>query len=138
MAEKTMWAEVDKEGRLVLPAEFAALFGLAPGARMRIEPDVNALRLHRPIQHLAFGAFIELEEGIEGLCHVSELDEKHVEKPTEFLNIGQEVEMKIRLAGAIALALGLEAPGVHVAGAPALQTLPSAPGPWDLPRILGL
>jgi small subunit ribosomal protein S1 len=42
-----------------------------------------------------FGAFVELEEGIEGLCHVSELDEKHVEKPTEFLNIGQEVEMKI-------------------------------------------
>ena len=42
-----------------------------------------------------FGAFVELEEGIEGLCHVSELDEKHVEKPTEFLNVGQEVEMKI-------------------------------------------
>ncbi len=42
-----------------------------------------------------FGAFVELEEGIEGLCHVSELDEKHVEKPTEFLNAGQEVEMKI-------------------------------------------
>ena len=42
-----------------------------------------------------FGAFVELEEGIEGLCHVSELDEKHVEKPTEFLNIGQEIEMRI-------------------------------------------
>ncbi len=42
-----------------------------------------------------FGAFVELEEGIEGLCHVSELDEKHVEKPTEFLNVGQEIDMKI-------------------------------------------
>jgi len=42
-----------------------------------------------------FGAFVELEEGIEGLCHVSELDEKHVEKPAEFLSIGQEVDMKI-------------------------------------------
>jgi small subunit ribosomal protein S1 len=42
-----------------------------------------------------FGAFVELDEGIEGLCHVSELDEKHVEKPTEFLNVGQEVDMKI-------------------------------------------
>jgi small subunit ribosomal protein S1 len=42
-----------------------------------------------------FGAFVELEEGIEGLCHVSELDEKHVEKPMEFLNIGQEIEMKV-------------------------------------------
>ncbi len=42
-----------------------------------------------------FGAFVELAEGIEGLCHVSELDEKHVEKPMEFLNAGQEVEMRI-------------------------------------------
>ncbi len=42
-----------------------------------------------------FGAFVELEEGIEGLCHVSELDEKHVEKPTEFLNVSQEVEMRV-------------------------------------------
>ena len=42
-----------------------------------------------------FGAFVELAEGIEGLCHVSELDDKHVEKPTEFLNAGQEVEMRI-------------------------------------------
>jgi small subunit ribosomal protein S1 len=42
-----------------------------------------------------FGAFVEIEEGIEGLCHVSELDEKHVEKPTEFLNAGQEIDMKV-------------------------------------------
>ncbi|MFH1573688.1 MAG: 30S ribosomal protein S1 [Acidobacteriota bacterium] len=42
-----------------------------------------------------FGAFVELEEGIEGLCHVSELDDKHVEKPMEFLNVGQEIEMRI-------------------------------------------
>ncbi|PYV36501.1 MAG: 30S ribosomal protein S1, partial [Acidobacteria bacterium] len=42
-----------------------------------------------------FGAFVELADGIEGLCHVSELDEKHVDKPAEFLAAGQEVEMKI-------------------------------------------
>jgi small subunit ribosomal protein S1 len=49
----------------------------------------------RVVRMTNFGAFVELEEGIEGLCHVSELDEKHVEKPTEFLNINQEVEMRI-------------------------------------------
>ncbi len=42
-----------------------------------------------------FGAFIEIQEGIEGLCHVSELDEKHVERPAEFLSVGQEIDMKI-------------------------------------------
>jgi small subunit ribosomal protein S1 len=49
----------------------------------------------RVVRMTNFGAFVELEEGIEGLCHVSELDEKHVEKPTEFLNVGQEIDMKI-------------------------------------------
>jgi len=49
----------------------------------------------RVVRMTNFGAFVELEEGIEGLCHVSELDEKHVERPTEFLNIGQEVDMRI-------------------------------------------
>ncbi|MBN2338728.1 MAG: 30S ribosomal protein S1 [Acidobacteria bacterium] len=49
----------------------------------------------RVVRMTNFGAFVELEEGIEGLCHVSELDEKHVEKPTEFLNIGQEIEMRV-------------------------------------------
>ena len=42
-----------------------------------------------------FGAFVELEEGIEGLCHISELDEKHIEQPADFLTVGQEIEMKI-------------------------------------------
>ena len=49
----------------------------------------------RVVRMTNFGAFVELEEGIEGLCHVSELDEKHVEKPTEFFNIGQEIETRV-------------------------------------------
>ncbi|MGI8785464.1 MAG: 30S ribosomal protein S1 [Acidobacteriota bacterium] len=42
-----------------------------------------------------FGAFVELTPGIEGLCHVSELDEKRVNKPEELFAVGQEVDMKI-------------------------------------------
>lgn len=49
----------------------------------------------RVVRMTNFGAFVELAEGIEGLCHVSELDDKHVEKPAEFLSVGQEVEMRI-------------------------------------------
>ena len=50
---KTQWAEVDGNGRLILPPEFAQQFGLTPGARLRIEPETNAIRLHRPVTHLA-------------------------------------------------------------------------------------
>src|SRR5262249_53646673 len=42
-----------------------------------------------------FGAFVELHEGIEGLVHVSELDEKRVEKPEEQFKVGDNYPMKI-------------------------------------------
>ncbi|HVF51026.1 MAG TPA: 30S ribosomal protein S1 [Pyrinomonadaceae bacterium] len=42
-----------------------------------------------------FGAFVELAEGLEGLCHVSELSDKRVEKPEDVAQIGQEMEFRI-------------------------------------------
>jgi small subunit ribosomal protein S1 len=42
-----------------------------------------------------FGAFAELAEGIEGLIHISELDEKRVEKPEAQFKVGDTYTMKI-------------------------------------------
>jgi small subunit ribosomal protein S1 len=42
-----------------------------------------------------FGAFVELHEGIEGLVHVSELDEKRIDKPEETFKAGETYPMKI-------------------------------------------
>ena len=42
-----------------------------------------------------FGAFVEISEGIEGLCHVSELDDKRVEDPADQFEVGQELDFKI-------------------------------------------
>jgi small subunit ribosomal protein S1 len=42
-----------------------------------------------------FGAFVELAEGLEGLCHVSELSDERVEKPEDVVKIGQELDFKI-------------------------------------------
>ncbi len=42
-----------------------------------------------------FGAFVELAEGIEGLVHVSELDEKRIERPEEHFKPGDVHQMKI-------------------------------------------
>ncbi len=44
---------------------------------------------------LDFGGFVRLEEGVEGLVHVSQVSNEHVEKPSDVLNIGDEVEVKI-------------------------------------------
>jgi small subunit ribosomal protein S1 len=39
-----------------------------------------------------FGVFLEIEEGIEGLIHVSELSQEKVESPKDFANVGDEFE----------------------------------------------
>lgn len=42
-----------------------------------------------------FGAFLEIEEGIEGLIYVSEISDKRIEKPSDVLAVGQEVRAEI-------------------------------------------
>jgi small subunit ribosomal protein S1 len=42
-----------------------------------------------------FGAFVRVEDGIEGLVHISELAEKHVEIPEQVVQVGSEVMVKV-------------------------------------------
>ena len=42
-----------------------------------------------------FGAFVELEPGVDALLHVSQISREHVEKPADVLSVGQEVTAKI-------------------------------------------
>jgi small subunit ribosomal protein S1 len=42
-----------------------------------------------------FGVFVELEDGLEGLLHISELSDQKVENPQDVVKPGQEVEVKI-------------------------------------------
>jgi small subunit ribosomal protein S1 len=42
-----------------------------------------------------FGAFVELEPGLEGMVHISELDHKRVHRVTDILQVGKEVDVKI-------------------------------------------
>ena len=42
-----------------------------------------------------FGAFVRVEEGIEGLVHISELAERHVEIPEQIVQVGDEIFVKV-------------------------------------------
>ena len=42
-----------------------------------------------------FGAFVELEPGVDGLLHVSQISKERVEKPSDVLTQGQEIEAKV-------------------------------------------
>jgi small subunit ribosomal protein S1 len=44
---------------------------------------------------VAFGAFVEIYAGIEGLVHISELANRHIERPDEVVSVGQMVQVKI-------------------------------------------
>ena len=64
-----------------------------------------------------FGAFIDLG-GIDGLVHVSEISHQHVSKPSDFLSVGQTVEVKV---------IGLDAEKGRVS----LSIKETVAGPWD-------
>ena len=42
-----------------------------------------------------FGAFVELEPGVDALLHVSQIAREHVDKPSDVLQIGQEIEAMV-------------------------------------------
>ena len=42
-----------------------------------------------------FGAFVELEDGIDALLHVSQISGEHIEKPSDVLKVGDEVTAKV-------------------------------------------
>jgi MoaA/NifB/PqqE/SkfB family radical SAM enzyme len=48
----TAWAEVDENGRLIIPPEVARQYGLNPGSRIRLDEGQNFVRMHRPVTHL--------------------------------------------------------------------------------------
>jgi small subunit ribosomal protein S1 len=42
-----------------------------------------------------FGVFVELEPGLEGLLHISELSDSKVESPEDVVKVGDEIEVKV-------------------------------------------
>ncbi|WP_236785510.1 bifunctional 4-hydroxy-3-methylbut-2-enyl diphosphate reductase/30S ribosomal protein S1 [Anaerococcus ihuae] len=66
-----------------------------PFAEFANEHEVGDVITGKVVNLLDFGAFVEVSEGVEGLIHVSEISWDHVEKPSDELNVGDEVEVKI-------------------------------------------
>ncbi|MBQ7408820.1 MAG: 4-hydroxy-3-methylbut-2-enyl diphosphate reductase [Clostridia bacterium] len=63
---------------------------LVPGKYM-----VGDVVTGKVVRIVPFGAFVELEKGIDGLVHVSQISHEWLENPTSALKVGEEVEAKI-------------------------------------------
>src|SRR5262249_55126111 len=75
-----------------------------------------------------FGVFVELEPGLEGLLHISELADHKVDSPEEVVKVGDEVEVKVlrvdtadRKIGLAGRRVGQPAEEEEAAEAPAAQ-----------------
>ena len=62
---------------------------------MTAEPEIGKIYKGRIVSLVEFGAFVEIFPGREGLLHVSQMDTKRVDKPTDLFKEGDEVEVKV-------------------------------------------
>ena len=85
-----------------------------------------------------FGAFVQLEEGVEGLLHVSEMGPKHVHKPSDVLNTGEVVKVRVKSVDLEQrrISLSLRQVDSGEADAPAEAARASAPAPKKRKRPL--
>jgi small subunit ribosomal protein S1 len=71
----------------------------------QIEPDpwiqvpekyaIGSIVRGKIVNITSFGAFAKLEEGVEGLIHISEMDERHVDNPEDIVSVGEELDLKV-------------------------------------------
>ncbi|WP_309397747.1 30S ribosomal protein S1 [Cerasicoccus maritimus] len=83
---------------------------------------VNAKVAGKVVNLVPYGAFVELEEGVEGLVHVTELSwTKRINKPSEVLKVGDQIE---------AVVLGIQKDEQKIS----LGVRQLEPNPWDMAR----
>lgn len=59
------------------------------------EPEVGKIYQGKVVKLMDFGAFVNILPGVDGMVHVSEMDDKRVEKPSDIVKEGDEVTVKL-------------------------------------------
>ncbi len=59
------------------------------------DPDVGRIYEGTVKNTTAFGAFVEILPGVEGLCHISELEDRRVERTEDVLKVGDVTRVKL-------------------------------------------
>ena len=66
-----------------------------PWKSVEIKYPIGNIVLGKVVRFASFGAFVELEPGVDGLVHISKISNKRIDKPEEELTLGKEVKAKI-------------------------------------------
>lgn len=67
----------------------------SPLERFLAEHPVGSIATGTITRLVPFGAFVQLMPGLEGLIHISELDEERIDKPERVVRVDQEVQVKV-------------------------------------------
>jgi len=101
-----------------------------PWQRFARENGINDVVEGVVTKLVPFGAFVKVAEGIEGLVHISELSERHIEVPEAVVNVGNTVEVKVididTVRRRISLSMKQAQPG-YVPGEAAVETYNEEP-----------
>jgi small subunit ribosomal protein S1 len=73
-----------------------------------------------------FGVFVELEPGLEGLLHISELADEKIESPEEVVKVGDEIEVKVLRVDPEERKIGLSRKRLGEEGEPEEEEVPAA------------
>ena len=89
--------DIEDDGTVFISCTDAAAAERARDWVLRLTEDVQVGRIYegKVISIKDFGAFIEIQEGQDGLCHVSELDENYVRNVGDVVKIGDVVKVKV-------------------------------------------
>lgn len=66
-----------------------------PWNNVEAKYPIGNIVLGKLVRFASFGAFVELEPGVDGLVHISKISNDRIEKPEEKLTLGKEVKAKI-------------------------------------------
>ncbi|MBM7854641.1 4-hydroxy-3-methylbut-2-enyl diphosphate reductase [Desulfohalotomaculum tongense] len=85
--------KIDKENQKVS----LGLKQLLPNPWDNVEEkyEIGSVVPAKVVRLAPFGAFVQLEPGVEGLVHISHLAEEHVEKPEDVVSEGDEINVKV-------------------------------------------
>ena len=81
-----------KEGKIALSLKFP---DENPWLNAEEKYGIGNIVTGRVARMTDFGAFIELETGVDALLHVSQISREHVDKPSDVLKVGQIIEAKV-------------------------------------------
>jgi polyribonucleotide nucleotidyltransferase len=89
--------DIEDDGTVFISCVDAEKANRAYELVQRMTEDIQVGRIYdgKVISIKDFGAFIEIQEGQDGLCHISELDDAYVRSVSDVVKIGDEVRVKV-------------------------------------------